>query len=173
MVKDKYDVPVVSTGDFVREEALRRGFSLTVENITQVSNQIRTENNGIFMRALLRDIDRALDTRGIVLIDCLREASDYDELVKRSGEGTVTVIALSSSDTNRYHRITSRMRESGPMSEDEFKKLTEFETRLGVDTLIQIADYKITNDSSETDFKSAASDLLLRMGKEKGVLLRR
>ena len=59
------------------------------------------------------------------------------------------------------------------MSEDEFKKLTEFEKRLGVDNLIRIADYKITNDGSETDFKSAASGLLLRMGKEKGVLLRR
>jgi dephospho-CoA kinase len=80
IANQKYGIPVIATGPFVRQEVTRRGLDLTQKNIELVSSWTRTETGGVFIRALRYQIDDALKDKNIALIDSLREMNDYVEL---------------------------------------------------------------------------------------------
>jgi dephospho-CoA kinase len=173
LIRERYEVSRISTGDFVREEVSRRGLSPTSDNITKVSNQIREAAGGVFMRALRGKIDANLESQGAVVIDCLREMSDYDELTGKDKDRIVVIINILSSDANRYERIVKRRREALGFSEEEFRELTTFEKNLGIEELRRIADYTIRNDDSKMQFEQDSLESLSRMEKEKEITLKK
>jgi dephospho-CoA kinase len=151
----RFPLPVLSTGEIVRRRVAERGYALTPENITRVSDEIRRETDQFFLRILAPDL-KALSNSPAVLIDCLRE--DNDLLTLRELSDRATLVAVTAADEVRASRLLGRGRPGDPTSRDGLRDLDETEKRLGADRLIAAAGYILGNDGGLDRFieRSAA-----------------
>lgn len=166
IVNAVYDIPRISTGNIVRAEAMRMGCKLTPENIIYISDKIRQETNG-FLRKIKKDIEEVLDKNNFAIIDCLREMNDYREMITICDNSIVLYIA--SEDVNRYSRILKRKRNEYLFTEKDFRKITEFEKRLGIESVMNQARYIIKNDESKKDFEKKAIDMISKIEKDRNI----
>ena len=139
----RFELPVLSTGEVVRRRVLARGLQLTPETIARVSDEIREETGGFFLRVLAPDVVRCVGSPA-VLLDCLREEADL--LTARELADRVVLIAITADDQVRTSRSLGRGRPGDPASRHETLALHEIEQRLGVARLLAVADYEISND---------------------------
>lgn len=151
----RFPLPVLSTGEFVRRRVAERGYALTPENITRVSDEIRRETGQFFLRILAPDL-KSFVSSPAVLIDCLRE--DNDLLTLRELSDRATLVAVTATEEVRASRLLGRVRPGDPTDRDGLRDLDETERRLGADRLIAAADYVLGNDGDLDRFieRSAA-----------------
>jgi len=154
----RFDLPLFATGDIVRREVAARGYTLNPETIARVSDQIRAETGGRFLRILESDLRRALESRPAVLIDCLREQSDL--LAVQVLADRIVLIALSAPDETRAARALGRSRPGDPISHEELQALHVIEQRLGVADLLRAASHTVHNDGDLGSFIERAAVVL-------------
>jgi dephospho-CoA kinase len=146
----RFDLPLFATGDIVRREVAARGYVLNPETIARVSDQIRAETNGRFLRILKSDLRHAFASKPAVLIDCLREESDL--LAIQDLADRIVLIAITAPDETRAARALGRSRPGDPISHDELQALHTIEQRLGVADLLRAASHTIHNDGDLDSF---------------------
>ncbi len=154
----RFDLPFFATGDVVRREVAARGYTLNPETIARVSDQIRAETGGRFLRILESDLRRAFESKQAVLIDCLREESDL--LAVQDLADRIVLIAISAPDDSRVARALGRSRPGDPISHEELQALHVIEQRLGVANLLQTADHTVHNDGDLGSFIEHAAVVL-------------
>ena len=155
-VSRRFSLPVLSTGEVVRRRIAERGYTLTPENITRVSDEIRQETDQYFLRILVPDL-KGFASSPAVLIDCLRE--DNDLLTLRELSERATLVAVTAADEVRAARLLGRGRPGDPTAREGLRNLDETERRLGADRLLAAADYVLCNDGDLGSFieRSAAA----------------
>lgn len=151
----RFDLPLFATGEIVRREVAARGHALTPETIARVSDQIRAETGGRFLRILEPDLHQAFASKPAVLVDCLREESDL--LAVRDLADRIVLIAITAPDETRAARALGRSRPGDPVSREELQELHRMEQRLGVAVLLQSADYAVHNDGDLDSFIERAA----------------
>jgi len=154
----RFDLPLFATGDIVRREVAARGYALNPETIARVSDQIRAETDGRFLRILESDLRRAFESRPAVLIDCLREESDL--LAVQDLADRIVLIAISAPDNIRAARALGRSRPGDPISHEELQALHVIEQRLGVADLLRAASHTVHNDGDLGSFIERAAVVL-------------
>src|SRR4030042_3618060 len=142
-VREKYIIPRISTGDLLRQEVARRGLDLTPTNIAKVSDQIREETDNKFMQIAEEALNASFSSSEVVLIDSVRQSEDLEVLKQYCHD--LTTIAIVSSQEQRYKRMTSRTRQGDPITWEEFLLLNQKEKSLGIDNLINDANYRVSN----------------------------
>jgi dephospho-CoA kinase len=151
-------LPVVRMGDVVREEASRRGISLTDEGVGGMAHQERQVHGpDIWAR---RTLERISDQN--VVIDGVRSPAEVDTFRAAFG-GRVTVVAVHASPRTRYKRISSRGRSDDVLTEEEMKVRDGRELKWGLGKVIALADYMIVNEGSLRDFKREAEEVLRKV----------
>jgi len=151
----RFDLPLFATGDIVRREVAARGYALNPETIARVSDQIRTETGGRFLRILEPDLRRAFASKPAVLIDCLREESDL--LAIQDLADRIVLIAITAPDETRAARALHRSRPGDPVSHAELQALHAMEQRLGVANLLRAAGHTVHNDGDLGSFIERAA----------------
>jgi len=146
----RFDLPLFATGDIVRREVAARGYMLNPETIARVSDQIRAETNGRFLRILESDLRHAFASKPAVLVDCLREKSDL--LAIQDLADRIVLIAITAPDEIRAARALGRSRPGDPISHGELQALHTIEQRLGVADLLRAAGHTIHNDGDLDSF---------------------
>lgn len=150
----RFSLPCLSTGEIVRRRAVERGYALTPENITRVSDEIRRETDQFFLRILAPE----LESVGAALIDCLRE--DNDLLALRELSDRATLVAVTAAAEVRASRLLERARPGDPASQEGCRDLDETEKRLGADRLLAAADYVLGNDDDLDGFIKRATTVV-------------
>jgi len=148
---------VVSMGDVVREEAIRRGIPQDTVSMIKFAEELRRNyGKDVIAKMTLRHIKRRGLT-GIVIIDGIRS---LNEVKVFSDYGKVVIVAVHASPKTRYERLRSRGRKDDPRSWDEFKIRDDKELRFGIGNVIALADVMIVNEGksledlrSEVEFK--------------------
>lgn len=151
----RFRLPVLATGEVVRGRLIQRGEALTPEAIARVSDEIRQETGGRFVRVLAPQLARSLAGSPVVLVDCLREESDLLALQELSYR--VALVAVTAEESVRIARAQGRAREGDPLTLDGFRSLDERERRLGVDRLVAGAEHQLDNDGTLGDFVGRAA----------------
>jgi len=140
----RFELPVLSTGEVVRHRVLARGLDLTPEIIARVSDEIREETGGRFLRILEPNLLDRFVLSPAVLLDCLREESDL--VTARELADRVVLIAITAGEEVRAARSRGRGRPGDPASRQAALTLDAIERRLGADRLLASADYVLSND---------------------------
>ncbi len=154
----RFRLPVLATGEVVRGRLIQRGEALTPEAIARVSDEIRQETGGRFVRVLAPQLARSLAGSPVVLLDCLREETDLLALQELSYR--VVLVAVTAEEGVRIARAQGRAREGDPMTVEGLRSLDERERRLGVDRLVAGADHEIPNDGALGDFVNRAATVV-------------
>jgi len=135
---------VISMGDVVREEAVRRGIPQDIMSMTKFAEELRRKyGKDIVARMTLKYVeDRGLS--GIIVIDGVRS---LDEVKVFNSYGKVIIVAVHASPRTRYERLRNRGRRDDPKDWNEFLIRDNKELSFGIGNVIALADMMIINES--------------------------
>jgi len=148
-VAQKMGFTVLRMGDLVREEAKRRGLGATDESIgTMADEERRRHGPGVWAARtipLFRGEDR-------YLVDGVRNLQEV-EIFRKSFGDSVAVLAVTSTEENRFQRLQARARADDPQMREEFGLRDRREIGWGLAEAIGSADLVIQNDGSLQEFR--------------------
>ncbi|MBN1366802.1 MAG: AAA family ATPase [Dehalococcoidales bacterium] len=148
-------------GDITDEEVAKRGLPLNEANEKLVREQLRQEH-GMAAYAILNlpKIEKALQKTNVV-IDGLYSWEEYLYL-KAKFTDSFFVIAVWTSPTTRYHRLTTRKRRPLTVSEAAARDKSEIEN-VNKGGPIAMADFTITNESTMEDLIKQTKQVVARI----------
>ncbi|RLF22001.1 MAG: dephospho-CoA kinase [Thermoprotei archaeon] len=153
-------IPIISMGDVVREEAIKRGLSPTRRNLALIAEELRRLEgpDAIAKRCVKKVIQLKQD---VILVEGVRSPFEV-ALFRRLGE--VIVIAVHTSPGVRYRRLVRRGRSDDPRSWDDFVRRDLQELGFGIACVILDADVVLVNENkSAKEFREEAIDVLRRL----------
>ena len=162
-VAKELGIPVVSLGDVVREEARRLGLEITAKNLLEVAKKLREEEGrDAVVKRVAKKISSMHDE--VILVDGIRNIEEIDYLKK---VGKVVILAIHASPKERFKRIIKRGRVGDPKDFQEFMMRDLTELKLGIGSVIALADYMLINEGiNEEEFRERVKNLLTRIVSE-------
>ncbi len=150
-----YDV--VTMGDVVREETLKRYSELTPQNVGKTMLELRAENgNYVIAQKCVPKIEQ--QKSGKVMVDGLRSLFEADIFHKNFAN--FTLLAVYASPQSRFNRLVSRHRSDDPPNWQVFYERDMRELGVGLGNVIAMAEKILVNDGSIEQFKAQAKDSL-------------
>jgi len=155
-------INVVSMGEMIFKETIKRGLELTAENVSKIAKEVRERlGAGAVAYLTLREISNLHDTKSnqIIVIEGLRSIAEYNIFLKNFKK--VSLIAVLASQEKRYKRLISRRRKDTEMDYWGLLLRDFREINFGIGDLIAIADHYLLNEGDNIeDFKNACRILL-------------
>jgi dephospho-CoA kinase len=148
-------LPVVNMGDVVREETLRRYGEITPALMLKTSIELRAEYGEDYIA--VKTVEKIPRNAKIVVVDGVRSLAEV-EAFRRLGKPVI--LAVHASPKTRFERLLKRSRPGDPKSLDEFNKRDEIELKLGVGSVIALADYVIVNEGSVEEVLKEAKRII-------------
>ncbi len=151
------NLPVYSCGDVIREEAIKKGLSLTHENLSKIMIEIREKNGAAaVVKKLIPKI--MMDNKEVAVVEGVRSRAEVEELKKHFKN--VKILAIHASPKVRFERLKMRSREDDPKTYEEFSSRDEKELKLGIGEVIALADKMIINEDLIENFFLKALNIL-------------
>jgi len=163
-LKEKHNVPFLSTGDMVREIAAREGRTLDRATLQEISDSyFRKYGQGCFVKMVAQEIrDEGWPVAGI---SGVRSPHDV-ELLREILGGSFVLIEVSVTDPRvRFERMRKRGAERDTASYERFLEQDRGEEQVfHVGEAAKVADYSLSNDGNLEDLHRAVEDLIARKG---------
>ncbi len=148
----EYGFGVVSLGDIVREEAIRRKLRLNSKNILSIAKELRkTYGKDIVARLALERILEMLNTYSIVIVDGIRNLEEV-EFLKNNIDAELIIVSIHASPKTRFKRLIERGRSDDPKDWESFLNRDYEELSLGLGSVIALSDIMIINEGSIQEF---------------------
>lgn len=142
----KLGLPVISMGDVVRREALRRGLKISSQTLAKLSQELRQERGAAAVAELTLEL---LPRAPLVVIEGVRSPAEVERF--KQCFAAVNVVAIHASPITRYQRLSGRGRADDPSSWEEFVERDRRELSFGIGDVIALADYMIVNENISMD----------------------
>lgn len=140
----KKDIPTISMGDIIREEAEIRNIKPTANNLGQLMMEMRkTMGANIIAVRCIEKIKKISSDR--ILVEGVRNLEEVEEFKK---VGEVITIAVHASPKTRFKRLISRGRNDDPKTWNEFQERDFRELEVGIGKVIALADKIIINEGT-------------------------
>lgn len=140
-------IPLLVMGDVVREAAERDGLEPTSHNLTKLMLNLRKKNGPeaiahlvVNKIKLMKKQDKQLSA---VIVDGIRSMAEV-QVLKRIG--SVKLLAIHGSTFTRYRHVRERGRSDVPSNVYEFDKRDKIEMKVGISSVIALADETISNN---------------------------
>ena len=153
---------VYNMGDIVREEAEKRGINITSESLLKLARQLRDKKGEDIVAKIICNKIKKSKKSDFILIDGVRSLPELLYFKKKLKNNCV-LIAIHSSPSTRFQRIKRRGRADDPKIWDEFVKKDLKELKLGIGSVIALADIMIINEESLESFKKFIKNFLKRL----------
>jgi dephospho-CoA kinase len=160
-LKEKYDVPFLSSGDIVREIAARKNVEGTRENLSKISEDLfRRHGKGYFMRQIAAKIaQNGWENAGI---SGIRAPEDVQALKAAFGNRFFLINVYVTNPQYRYVRMRQRGETRDSMSNTEFERQDANEEQLfRISETVKQADVSLSNDRTQEDFHRAIEELII------------
>jgi dephospho-CoA kinase len=142
---------IVTMGDVIRQETLKRGLELNPQNVGKVMLQLREEGgNYVIASKCIPKIEE--QTGNKVLVDGLR--SLYEADIFKSHFSKFTLVAVHASPEIRFKRLNQRGRSDDPKTYEVFHERDMRELSVGLGNVIAMAQQILVNDNSMEQFKA-------------------
>ncbi|MDW8003631.1 MAG: AAA family ATPase [Thermofilaceae archaeon] len=149
-------LPVLSMGDAVRREALKKGLEIKPDTIANIAKKLREEEGPEAVAKLTLELLPEVD---VVVIEGVRSTREV-EFFRRHFDNII-VIAVHSSPNTRFQRLVNRSRGDDPRNWVEFIERDKMELNFGIGEVIATADFMLINENiSKEDFISLCLNLL-------------
>jgi dephospho-CoA kinase len=151
---------VVVMGDVIREETLKRGLTLTPQNVGTVMLQLRAEGGSTVVASkCIPKIEEQAEAK--VLVDGLRSLYEVEALKEHFAK--FNVLAVHASPETRFNRLFSRRRSDDPDGWDVFHERDTRELSVGLGNVVAMAEQLIVNDNSPEHVKETIKEVLERI----------
>lgn len=151
---------IISMGDYVRREALKRGLKPTRENLSMLAHRLR-EEMGMDAIAKLCIDDIVSSDRNIV-VDGLRSSSELDFLKSRIP--SMILVFVDAPIDRRFSLLSSRGRMDDPKCIEDLIDRDREEIGFGLLELRSRADYILINDGGLDDLERKLEAILRDIG---------
>ena len=146
------NIDVIRMGDIVWEEVEKKGVKLNDKNVGLIANQMREEfGQNIWAIKTIKKI-KSNYKKSTIIIDGIRNCEEVNTF-KRILTNNFTLIAIISSDENRYQRALTRGRKDDSKILNEIKERDKRENSWGIKDVIKLADNTVSNDGSLKDLR--------------------
>jgi len=145
IARERYNLPVYTMGDVVREEALRRYGVVSPDTMLKTALELRREFGLDYVAAKTFEKIYRVCQAGCeaVVIDGVRSIDEVEYFKRR---GDVVIVAIHASPKTRFNRLLARGRPGDPKTWEEFATRDKIELELGLGSVIALADYMIINE---------------------------
>lgn len=148
---------IIVMGDAVREETQRRGLPLTPENMGHVMLAMReAEGPAVVAKRSIAKVRKEMGRH--IIIEGVRSLAEVIEFRKHFS--SFQLIAMHASPTTRFQRIVQRGRGDDAIDPQTFTARDERELKVGLGSVIAMADHVIVNEGPMTQFKNQVRTLL-------------
>jgi dephospho-CoA kinase len=155
--------PVIVMGNFVREEAKKRGLDPTPENLGKLMIQMRREKGkAIIAKLATTAVKNSKDP--VIVIDGVRSLNEVAEF-KRNFQN-FKLLAVHAPQKTRFIRLYKRARSDDPHLWREFSKRDRLELKVGVGSAIAMADKILESEDSINELKRKTRKILELMANE-------
>ena len=163
-LRAKHNIPFLSTGDMVREIAVKEDKDPTRENLQEISERyFREFGRGFFVKQAAEKIRR--NGWQIGGITGIRSLDDVQTLRNSFGKDFVLINVYISIPEVRYDRMSQRNESRDPHSYEQFLSQDEAEEDLfHIQSAAQYADYSLNNDGSLDDLHREIDELVIKKG---------
>jgi dephospho-CoA kinase len=149
---------VYSEGDYIRNEAKKKGLRPTPKNLVDIALEFLPSRN----LTIIRSFDKCISATksnlaSITLIEGIKKMSEVNFLRKKY---RTYILAILASTEMRYNRLIQRKRTDDPLSFEAFRKRDLRELKYGIGTVMAQADFFIINEGSPTEAKSKFDEIL-------------
>jgi dephospho-CoA kinase len=142
---------IITMGDVIRQETLKRGLELNPQNVGKVMLKLREEGgNYVIASKCIPKIEE--QTGNKVLVDGLR--SLYEADIFKSHFSKFTLVAVHASPETRFKRLNQRGRSDDPKTYEVFHERDMRELSVGLGNVIAMAQQILVNDNSMEQFKA-------------------
>jgi len=156
----EFGFPIVVMGDVIRAKTKERGLNPTPENLGEVMLKIRRdEGQGAVARYCIPKIRKAEST--MVGVDGVRSLEEVEEFKKEFPD--FNLIAVHCSPRTRFKRLYARERSDDPVLWTEFLERDLRELKVGLGSVIAMADHMIINEGTKTQLESTTKRLVKRI----------
>lgn len=136
---------LLNMGDFVRQEAIKRGLDLSMESLLKLANELRCE---VGPDAVAKLVLTKIEGGKLYVVDGVR---NFEEVETFRSRADVILVAVHASPKERFKRLSTRGRSDDPKTYDEFKERDFRELKLGVGNVIAMADVMLVNQGRDVD----------------------
>ncbi|MEM1509066.1 MAG: AAA family ATPase [Thermofilaceae archaeon] len=160
-VAKKMNIHVVSMGDAVRLEAIRRRVSINSDSLSQLAVELRRENGPTAVAELTMKLVQSSHTESVVIegVRSLEEVNFFKDFFDE-----VVAVAIHSSPKTRFSRVMARRREDDPVEWGKFVERDYRELELGIGAVIALSDYVLVNeDIKKEEFETICGNLLNKL----------
>jgi dephospho-CoA kinase len=159
-LRDRYDVPFLSTGDIVRGIAAREGKEPTRPNLQAISDRyFKERGEGCFVRMVVDKIrENGWKAAGI---SGVRSLKDVDILRGELGKNFVLIDVYVSDPNVRFERMLKRGEGRDAKAYEDFVKQDKSEEKIfGIEKAAAKADYSLSNDGLMEDLHKLIDKLV-------------
>ncbi len=150
---------VVSMGDVIRDEAIKRGLKPTSKNLRKLVFKIREELGPTIVAE--KSIEKCVEALGkVVIIDGVRSMDEV--CLFRASFRRFWLIVVQARSERRFQNLYARRRSDDPRRFTEFLERDEQEKRLGIEAVLEQADETVVNEGSLKELKAKAGEILGR-----------
>ncbi|MCS7098088.1 MAG: AAA family ATPase [Candidatus Methanomethyliaceae archaeon] len=154
-VAESIGLKVIAMGDVIREEARRRGISESPESLGELMLALRREEGPEAIAK--RCIEKLSDE--VAIIEGIRSLEELD-FFKSKAE--VCLIAVHASPLTRFKRLLKRGRPDDPKNLEEFIIRDMREIRIGIGSVIALADIMFINEGTIEELVEKVRDFFRR-----------
>jgi dephospho-CoA kinase len=167
-LKDKHNVPFLSTGDMVRDIAAREGRPSDRTTLQEISDSyFRQYGQGCFVRMAAEKVKR--NGWPVAGISGVRSPRDVQLLREILGDSFVLIEVLVTDPKVRFERMRRRGAARDADAYERFREQDMGEEQVfHVEETVKLADYSVSNDGGLDDLHRAIEDLMARKGLLKG-----
>ena len=160
-VAPKFNIPVVSMGDIVRSETLKKGLELTPENVGSTAVELRKKYGEEAIAVFcLKYIEERYKDEDVVIIEGIRSMYEVDYFRKHY---PLTIVAIHSSPKTRFKRLKKRKREDDTSEWEAFVERDMRELGFTLGNVISLADYMIVNEEDYDTYLKNLEDVLRKI----------
>jgi len=142
---------VISMGDVIRDEAERRGIVKSPKSLGTLMLKLRREEGNYVVAKRCLALVQASNSH--VLIEGVRS---LDELDYFKLNADVRLIAVHASPSTRFDRLIKRGRPDDPKDRKTFDERDLRELRVGIGSIIALADHVFVNEGTLDDIGASA-----------------
>ena len=159
MMKE-FDLPVVSMGDIVREQALRQGRPTDIRSMNEFMVELRKKfGEGIVAELTIEKLKKIPDRK--VVIDGLRSVEEYEIFEKAADE--VVLIVVDARTQNRFERLSKRGRPDDPKRISDLRTRDRTELSVGLSELLSRNGIRIENDGNIESLRGEVHSILRKL----------
>ena len=153
----KKSIPVVKMGQVTHKLLQKRGLSTSERNEHDLREYLRNKYGAnIYARKVIKKVQKELTKHSVVIVEGVRSKEEIDYF--KNNLIDLQIIFIKTAAATRYQRLLRR--KIRPLMRNEIKQRDNYEKKLGLPKLESLAEYKVENETSMTEFYTKLSDIL-------------